>query len=92
MLKWIGEISKPLFDFLKELCDCKWKKTVMFLFSLMIITIITLGTLYVFTLKYQAIAVPQYKKAEIIKPESILPDYIEYKDRTNFENKAIESK
>jgi len=39
-----------------------------------------------------ALAQPQMEKREIVKTESNIPDYIKYKDKTLFENKAQEIK
>jgi len=61
----------------------------MMLFFMMFLLVgISAGIIYINTLKYQAKSVPQYTKRVIEKPESILPEYIKYKDRTTFNNKA----
>lgn len=39
-----------------------------------------------------ALAQPQMEKREIVKTESNIPDYILYKSKTLFENKAKETK
>lgn len=88
-MKWLADILKPLFDFLKELCDCPWKKTVMLFFTMFLLLVITGGIIYVNTLKY---AIPHDNPKYVVeKPESNLPE-IEYREKTLFNNKAQETK
>jgi len=61
----------------------------MMLFFMMFLLVgISAGIIYINTLKHQSKSVPQYTKRVIEKPESILPEYVEYKDRATFNNKA----
>lgn len=90
-MKWLSETLQPLFTFLKWCCVEKgWKPTVMLFTMIAILLSATAGTIYIFSLKY-AIP-PDNPKYVVEKPKSILPDYIEYKDRTLFEIKAEQSK
>jgi len=92
-MKFLAEILKPLFDFLKWCCVEKgWKPTMALFVTLFLLVGIAGGIIYINTLKYQSKSVPQYTKRVINKPESIIPNYIEYKNRTLSGNKAKEIK
>ena len=86
-MKWLKDIFLVLAE------KCNPKHAFILLFSCILLSAGYYFLDRVLTYKRNmATAKPQMEKVEMVKPISILPEYIEYKDKTTFENKAIGTK